>query len=43
MLIDTGSGYNFILRSVVEELGLHILGLETRDLNCFASLQFQVD
>ena len=22
-LIDTGSGYNFILRSVVEELGFH--------------------
>ena len=43
MSIDTGSGYNFILRSVIEELGLHILGLEARDLNCFASLQFQVD
>ena len=43
MLIDTGSGYSFNLRSVVEELGLHNLGVEPRDLNGFAGLRFQVD
>ena len=43
MLIDTGSGYNFILRSVVEDLGLDTLSVPPRTINGFARLQFTVD
>ena len=43
MLMDTGSDYNFILRSVVEGLRLDTLQIPPRDLNGFENHQFQVD